>query len=286
MAGKSALQQVEQELPIGETGVEEIVIGATSDTGLDALDALDAMFDQLGEGVSTESIVVSGLPSVTEAATEKQMIEAGHAVNTEELKKMALEELDEQSQPAPDNVQAPAPVAKRQAPVTKRISTVGMAKSEALAVALGDKLDDLLTIDTKDLAMSDEQRFDKRVALLEQIDKMPKKIGEKATNLFAHVSKGAALSNYTRIAINFLVQNDEMSSKQLKDAYLSRPYSEGTSSSQCTQLMHLLPALGIAIKSGGRLIPNPTSTLLPLLTALNQPGPTTGPVETEEDSAE
>jgi hypothetical protein len=281
-----ALQQVEQELPVNNE--EEIVLGGQGNEN--TLDLLDDMFADLEAGVnagSDSSIVVAGLQEKPlEVPTESQLLEAGHAANIGELKEQALAEMDEQSEPAPDTAQMPAPVQKKKAPITKRISTIGMTKSVALATALGDKLDELLTIDTKDLALSDEERFDKRIALLETIDKMPIKIGEKTTNLFAHIAKGAALSNYTRIAINFLVQNDEMSSKQLKDAFLARPYSEGTSSSQTTQMMNLLPALGIAIKSGGRLIPNPTSTLLPLLTSLNQPGPTTGPVETEEDAAE
>lgn len=275
-----ALQQVEQELQ--QSGDEEIVLGGRGNEN--AMDMLDEMFSDLESGnVAPSNVVVAGLD---ELPTESQLLEAGHAATTDELKAAALAELDDQSSASPDNIQTPAPVVKKKAPITKRISTVGMTKSVALATALGDRLDDLLTVDSKDLELSDEQRFDKRIALLEAIDKMPIKIGEKTTNLFAHIAKGAALSNYTRIAINFLVQNDEMSSKQLKDAYLSRPYSEGTSSSQCTQLMNLLPALCIAIKSGGRLIPNPTSTLLPMLTALNQPGPTTGPVETEDDAAE
>lgn len=279
-----ALQQVENELP--ESNVEEVVLGANGNEN--ALDALDEMFSDLEAGVVVPAnVIVAGIAEQpVDAPTEKQLLEAGHAAEVADLKAAALEELDENAAITPDNVQTPAPVEKKKAPVTKRISTIGMTKSVALATALGERLDDLLTVDTKDLALSDEDRFDKRIALLEAIDKMPIKIGEKATNLFAHIAKGAALSNYTRIAINFLVQNDEMTSKQLKDAFLSRPYSEGTSSSQTTQMMNLLPALGIAIKSGGRLIPNPTSTLLPLLMDIKQPGPTTGPVETEEDAAE
>lgn len=284
MAGTNALQQVEEVFPeVGTTGDEEIVIGGKGDT--DVMDQLNEMFADLEAGLPKDSVIVNGLP-VEAPVTETQMLEAGHAVSTDELKAKALEELDEQSSPAPDASQTPAPVTKKAAPVTKRISTVGMSKSQALIQALGDKLDQMLSIDSADFALPDDVQFDKRIALLDRIDNMPKKIGEKTTNLYAHLAKGAALSNYTRIAINFLVQNDEMTSKQLKDTYLSRPYSDGTSSSQCTQLMHLLPALGIAIKSGGRLIPNPNSTLLPLLTALVQPGPTTGPVEVEEDAEE
>jgi hypothetical protein len=260
------LQRIEQEAPEQESGVDEIVVGAVGQSVSD----LDAMFDDLEAGLG-ETLVIEGMQTgVAEVPSEDHMIEAGKAVTNDELRKMALEEINATSEHHPEDAKMPeAQTKKRAAPQTKRISTAGMAKSEALAVSLGDKLDDLLTLDTTDLALSDEERFDKRLALLELIDtKMPKKIGEKAINLFAHVSKGAALSNYTRIAINFLLTNGEMTSKQLKDTYLSRPYSEGTSSSQTTQLMNLLPTLGIAKKEAGKLVVNPTSTLFPLLTSI------------------
>lgn len=272
---KKQLQQIE-DAPADNAGVEELVISGSS------VDDLDAMFDDLEAGLG-ETIVVNGLPAETlpeEAHNEVHLIEAGQAVNNEELRKLALEELNENSEHHPEDSKLPeAQAPKRNAPTTKRISTAGMAKSEALATALGDKLDTLLMVDSDDLSLPEDQQFDKRIALLERIDGLPKKIGEKATNLFAHVSKGAQLSNYTRIAINFLLQHGEMTSKQLKDTYLSRPYSEGTSSSQTTQLMNLLPALGIAKKEAGKLVVNPTSTLFPLLTKL-APAP-----EADEDDA-
>ncbi|UIS24661.1 hypothetical protein S21ZY_099 [Pseudomonas phage ZY21] len=274
-SSKKQLQQIE-ELPPENAGVEELVIGGQTP------DDLDAMFDDLEAGLG-DSIVVNGLPAdaAPEVHNEVHLIEAGQAVTNEELKRLALEEINENSEHHPENTQTPAAQpAKKKAPATKRISTAGMAKSEALATALGDKLDTLLMVDSNDLALPADEQFDKRIALLEKIDGLPKKIGEKATNLFAHVSKGAQLSNYTRIAINFLLTNGEMTSKQLKDTYLARPYSEGTASSQTTQLMNLLPALGIAKKEAGKLVVNPTSTLFPLLTKLTEPA------ESAEDSLE
>ncbi|QOC57953.1 hypothetical protein phiK7B1_098 [Pseudomonas phage phiK7B1] len=274
-SSKKQLQQIE-ELPPENAGVEELVIGGQTP------DDLDAMFDDLEAGLG-DSIVVNGLPAdaAPEVHNEVHLIEAGQAVTNEELKRLALEEINENSEHHPENTQTPAAQpAKKKAPATKRISTAGMAKSEALATALGDKLDTLLMVDSNDLTLPEDEQFDKRIALLEKIDGLPKKIGEKATNLFAHVSKGAQLSNYTRIAINFLLTNGEMTSKQLKDTYLARPYSEGTASSQCTQLMNLLPALGIAKKEAGKLVVNPTSTLFPLLTKLTEPA------EPAEDSLE
>uniref|UniRef100_A0AAU6W0M4 Uncharacterized protein n=1 Tax=Pseudomonas phage Nican01 TaxID=3138540 RepID=A0AAU6W0M4_9CAUD len=265
-SSKKQLQQVE-DAPAENAGLEELVIGGQTP------DDLDAMFEDLEAGLGETSIVVNGLPAeaAPEVHNETHLIEAGQAVTNEELKRLALEELNENSEHHPEDSKLPEAQPKKKAPVTKRISTAGMAKSEALATALGDKLDTLLMVDSDDLALPEDQQFDKRIALLEKIDGLPKKIGEKATNLFAHVSKGAQLSNYTRIAINFLLQHGEMTSKQLKDTYLSRPYSEGTSSSQTTQLMNLLPALGIAKKEAGKLVVNPTSTLFPMLTKLTEP---------------
>lgn len=269
MASKKALQQIE-EMPQENAGLEEVVIG-----GGNPVDDLDAMFDDLEAGLG-DTLVVAGMPGdvlPAESHNEDHLIEAGRAATIEELQKLAIEELNENSEHHPENAQVPAAQVKKKAPATKRISTAGMAKSEALATALGDKLDTLLMVDSDDLALPEDQQFDKRIALLEKIDGLPKKIGEKAINLFAHVSKGAQLSNYTRIAINFLLQHGEMTSKQLKDTYLARPYSEGTASSQTTQLMNLLPALGIAKKEAGKLVVNPTSTLFPLLTKLTEPAP-------------
>lgn len=276
---KNALQQIE-DAPQENAGVEEVVIGGASSS----VEELDAMFDDLElnlDGPSNSSIVVNGLPEQPEVHDEAQLIAAGRAATNEELQKLAIEEMNENSEHHPEGAQTPAAQTKKKAPVTKRISTAGMAKSEALATALGDKLDTLLMVDSDDLALPADEQFDKRIALLERIDGLPKKIGEKATNLFAHVSKGAQLSNYTKIAINLLAANGEMTSKQLKDTYLARPYSEGTASSQTTQLMNLLPALGIAKKEAGKLVVNPTSTLFPVLTQAAEAAP-----ESLEDDAE
>lgn len=81
---------------------------------------------------------------------------------------------------------------------------------------------------------------------MEDLDSLPKKVGEKAVNLIAHIAGGAGLSCYTRIALEMLLESGELTSKALYERYKARPYSEGTSRSQCGQLMQLLPAMGIA----------------------------------------
>jgi hypothetical protein len=57
-----------------------------------------------------------------------------------------------------------------------------------------------------------------------------------------------------------------MSGVDLKNKYLSRPYSPGTASAQSSQMMQLLPALQIATRVGNTLELNEDSPLLELLT--------------------
>lgn len=254
---RAQLQQIE-ESPEALGGVEEMTVNTTP--GDDDLNDLDGMFADL-EASMPETAKVVGAPAVEAEPVLEHHIEAGQAATTDELKKMALEELDEQSEPVSDDAKAPE-ASKKKAPVTKRISSVGMSKSVALATALGDDLEQHLTIDSRWTALSEEEQTDKRFALLETIDGLPVKIGEKVTNLFAAIAKGATLSVYTQMAVDLLMKDGELTSKSLKDAYIARPYSEGTASSQATQMMKLLPTLGLAERAAGKLVVNLHSPLL------------------------
>lgn len=93
------------------------------------------------------------------------------------------------------------------------------------------------------------------------VNDMAKKVGEKAVNLLAHLQGNAVLSVYTVIALEMLLKNGTLTSKELFDRYMKRPYSEGTSRSQSGQLMQLLPALKIANRVGKSLELNEDSVL-------------------------
>ena len=255
---RAQLQQIE-ESPEALGGVEELSV--KTDPSLDDLNDLDGMFADL-EASMPETAKVVGAPVVEPEPDAEHHVAAGNAATNDELKKLALEELDEQNEPAPDEGKLPEASTKKKAPVTKRISTLGMTKSVALATALGDDLEQHLTIDSRWTALSDDEQTDKRFALLEQIDGLPVKIGEKVTNLFACIAKGATLSIYTQMAVDLLMKDGELTSKSLKDAYIARPYSEGTASSQATQMMKLLPTLGLAERAAGKLVVNLHSPLL------------------------
>lgn len=223
------------------------------------LDELESMFEDLEAGLSTKPID-NGL-------TEEEMVMAGAAATLEEVRSEAMAELDELSSPIADDAAlatgvAPAP--KKKAPVTKRISSMGLTKSAALSKALGSKLNDYLTLSLEDAQHPPADLQVKIDAKLAEIDQLPVKIQEKVVNFYAHLANGATLSNYTKIALDILVKDREISSKTLRDAYVARPYSLGTANSQCTQLMKLLVVLGLAEKGAGKLTANPDSALLPM----------------------
>lgn len=259
---RSNLKQVEN---AAQDAADAPIPGAVEELVLNQQDPAD--LDTLFNDLETElEAVALTLPPADDAHTESDHIAAGRHINTEELRAKALEELEENATPVPDEARAPKAQPAKKPPATKRISTLGLSTSAALAQGLGSKLDELLTLDANDFALSEEDSHTKRHDLMAAIDVLPKKIGEKVVNLYAHISKGATLSTYTRIAIDLLVKDGEITSKSLKDLYIARPYSEGTASSQATQMMKLLPTLGLAIRSAGKITLNENSLLMPMLT--------------------
>lgn len=244
------------------TEVVDAVVVEDATTGVNELDELDAMFAEL-DGVGEIAI-----ETPESELNEADMLEAGHAAAIHDAKIEAFAELDEMSEPVPDNSTLATGVeeaqAKRKAPVTRRISSHGLSKSQALAAALGTKINDYLVLSGADAGLDEAAMQASVEAKLVEIDTLPVKIQEKVVNFFAHLANGAALSNYTRMAIELLVKNGELSSKQLRDAYLARPYSLGTANSQCTQMMKLLPVLGLAKRQGAVLVADSDSTLLPM----------------------
>lgn len=260
-AARKKLDQLE-EAPEATGGVEEISLNQAPSM-LDDINNLDDMFDDLEASLPDGAKIVGAPVPEVEHPVEHQ-IDAGKGATDDELKAAAMQELDAQSAPASDEGKTPKAKGAPKAPSAKRISTAGMGLAEALAVGLGEKLDEILLLDDRWIGLSPEDLFDKRMAVLEALDAptFPKKIGEKVINLFAAVGKGATLSVYTQMAIDLLAKDGELTSKTLKDAYIARPYSEGTASSQCTQMMKLLPVLGIGETQAGKMVANAHSTLL------------------------
>lgn len=170
---------------------------------------------------------------------------------------------------ASEDATAAAPTA----PKAKRVSTKGLKPSEVIVKKVTD-LDGTIVLTVEDAALAERKPFIDSV--LESIDKMPKKVGEKAVNIFCHVANKVTLSVYTREAIHFVARKQPVTPKALREYYMAgtdldgnvkKPYSAGTAASQTTQMFNLLPALKICVKSGDELVLNGASALKDVLLA-------------------
>lgn len=247
---------------------EEVVTTTAAVDPLDQLDELEAMFEELEADGSGELVIEEPVAELSDDELE----EVGIQASIEEARNEALAEMDEVGEPVDDaagiatgSIEPTKP--KRTAPSTKRITVAGVKKSEALSKALGAKLNDYLALTMQNAELPADDLKAVIDAKLGEIDALPIKIQEKVVNFYAHLSNGASLSNYTKIAVDILVKQGEITSKALRDAYIARPYSVGTANSQCTQLMKVLQVLELARKDGGKLVANPDSLLLPMLSA-------------------
>lgn len=93
------------------------------------------------------------------------------------------------------------------------------------------------------------------------IDNLAKKVGEKAVNLLRFRSQPDQVQVYTRMGLNQLVTQGEVTSKGFVDLF-SAKYKPGTARAQGSQLMQLFPALGVATKDGSTLKLNRSSVIV------------------------
>lgn len=125
----------------------------------------------------------------------------------------------------------------------------------------------LFALEIEDADLDADKLNEKMEEILSKIDAMPKKVGEKAANMFSFLKTGERLSEYTKIGLKRLIEKGSVSSKELVETMRWWPdgsmhYEEGTARSQSQQLMTLFPAMKIATKSGSVLTLNPESTIV------------------------
>lgn len=241
-AAVDELADLEAMLGIDAEAVPEAVAVAATDPSVDTinsdLDALEAL-------LSEDTPAVTDADAVTLEAVEQEL----HLAETRE---MLYEATSPDAAgavdltPADPSKDEPKPTSK---PVKMKARAHGASKpSAALIARLGsvEAVETHLRIDASDGELSTKDLTELLKERMTSLDTLPKKVGEKAVNLIAHLAGNSKLSCYTEIALEMLLETGELSSKALYDRYKARPYSEGTSRSQCGQLMQLLPAMGIA----------------------------------------
>jgi hypothetical protein len=107
------------------------------------------------------------------------------------------------------------------------------------------------------------------------VDTLPKKVKEKAANLVDFVHKGRTLSVFTRVAVDIMKSEGQLTNERLVKAFtteaskrgLGGGYTIGTARSQAGQQIALFGRLNIAAPKGGALVPNDTSKLWQALAA-------------------
>lgn len=253
-----------------------------SDVSADVL-ALDAMLgDELDLDSALSMDVLGGEGEILEAPVDDLDAALGEVTIAEakmELYQQQSEELEkrdaeEAAKDAPKTdadavvVKGEAKPKKERKPVAPkekkepRPTFVTHDKSEILLHRVGEKRE-LLNLELTDFALPPEEQLAKQKALLEDIDKnTAKKVAEKALMVFAGKS---STQTVIKIAFETLARDGYLTSGNegnLHKALLAKPFSQGTAASQGNQIFCLFPLLKIAVKSKGRLDPNPNSTIL------------------------
>lgn len=229
--------------------------------------------DELNAFLSGEDMDLSDLeenpaPATDPVAEEPAVAVASSAELADDDMAALLDELEaeepvvaaaEESAPEVKEPGTPAPVtapekkdvtakAKKRAP---RVSTAGMEPSEAFAHKFGDDLEQYrMTAEDTDLEAN-------KARLHASCDALAKKVKDKAVNMQAFRVRGEALSVYTEIAVRLLVEKGEMTTADLKNAYMTatpKAYTSGTANAQCGQMFQLLPAFEIAEKADSKTL--------------------------------
>ena len=250
----------------GETDpIETLEVEAPTGTSLAEIEAL------LGDLEVPDEIVEEAAPVVEALDAEEQIL--GDALRELDIAEAKAEAYAEQVAPEGEdmNTELPEPVvtattaevvAKEDKPKRKRESSEGKKKSEIITSHLGAESAGFFALEIDDAELDVATLKEREKATLEVIDALPKKVGEKATNLFDFLKTGEHLSVYTKIAFDLLLEKSTFTSEDLRAAMLAHGYTTGTSNSQAQQMMTLLPALKVGGRVKNIMTKNPESMIL------------------------
>lgn len=113
------------------------------------------------------------------------------------------------------------------------------------------------------LEVGDKPSADNFASVAGVIDKLAKKVGEKAVNVIRNRMTPQGFQVYTKIGMEQLLKTGTMSSLDLTKHLNETKYTIGTARAQSNQIMTLFPALKIAtVSSKGQLTVNENSTIV------------------------
>ncbi len=134
-----------------------------------------------------------------------------------------------------------------------RYSVMGKKPSEALPNTLGKDYERILgSLDSNIDALIGNDRTTIVTEMMTGMDNTAVKVKEKIINGITSVmtAKVGELSTYTSIALDLLINNLSVTTADIKAAYKAAGYTEGTAASQAGQMIHALPLMLVARKSG------------------------------------
>lgn len=236
----------------GSSVVEEVSASASDEASID-----EALLEDVTREVELEEIVRESYEE-----TAQELAGSAPSTCTEEDKEIAMAEAvaESDSKASDESELAPKPAGTSKA----KSRAGGCAKpSEALKVRLGgiEAVQATLIHKPEDAKLDADKLSELIAARMAEIDKAPKKVAEKLVNAYAHLTTGGSLSVYTELALELILTKGEITSKDIFDRYLARPWSEGTARSQSGQLMQVLPMMGIAKREGQKLTLNRDSVM-------------------------
>lgn len=266
-----------------ELSIEEQarIVNATLYGETDPIDALEVV-EPVGTSLAEIEALLGDLEVpdeiVEEAAPVADVLDAEEQILGDALRELDIAEAKAEAyaeQVAPEgedmNTELPEPVvtattaevaAKEEKPKRKRESSEGKKKSEIITSHLGAESAGFFALEIDDAELDVATLKEREKATLEVIDALPKKVGEKATNLFDFLKTGEHLSIYTKIAFDLLLEKTTFTSEDLRAAMLAHGYTTGTSNSQAQQMMTLLPALKVGVRVKNIMTKNPESMIL------------------------
>ena len=145
---------------------------------------------------------------------------------------------------------------------TKRAPRVSRAAGARASAMLSSFIKDDELLKAAMLVEGDVESEEAVEELKTTVDSLAKKVGDKAVNLLRFQKKTEKLQTYTRLGLQFLVEEKQASSKTLTEHLVAKGYTIGTARSQANQLMALLPALKVADRSARTLALNEKSVIV------------------------
>jgi hypothetical protein len=254
----SAHAVIEPDEIVEESAIEvevEAAVAPEAEAAEPVVEAADAADEAAVEAEAHDDAVLE------EVAAAAELVEATQAAYAEAG--AADEAVSDADKPADESVAGADKGKSKGKP--KSAPVAPMTKSQKLVAKLGDKAGEFLLLEISDAELEEAELKARQEQILASIDATAIKVGDKARQLFGWLKNGGTLNEVMRRAFVEMAKDGYLTSgKQgnLHATLLAKPYSGPTAASQGNQIFMLFPALKIAIKEKGKLIPNPDSLLL------------------------